>query len=331
MKYNLHQVPISNMSSKSSTAAKSRQNQHNDSQSQSTKASNENNKKSQPLPQSTQEELKAPALLDPSWKSDVGTNLMRAVANGYEDIVRWLVEQAKADVNFETKNRFTALILAARSGYTGIVRILLDHKAHVDHQDHKGMTAVSWASFSGMEDTVRVLLEYGANIYIPDDIGFTALDWAISESKEDCYNLLAGRSSSGFSVRAKNAFELWNHLSYKERRLYRKYWEEIVQYWASKVPFQDAIEFFLRSDLPQSLVLDIWSKCCQGRDYLDIYGFLLVLRYIALAQRSRALINEYVLDLRRPLIPRFAMALPRSEKRRPGFISELNGPGPKMF
>jgi len=258
--------------------------------------------------------------IETGWKADLtkgGTALMKAVENGHEDIVKWLIETPKADVNVQTKNKFTALMIAAKQGHGNISRILLKHGARIDHRDHKGMTALSWASYNGKDEVVRILLEHGADLRLQDDIGFTALDWAIHENKPACYHLLCGRADPGFGFRAQNTTELWNKLSFRERRLYTRYWEDVVQQWVIKLNFKESIDFFRRSYLPETVLLDVWTLCSGGKDYLDIYTFMLGLRYIALAQKSRELKEELVMNVRKPLVPRFVKELPQcSEKRR---------------
>ncbi|MDQ7785419.1 MAG: ankyrin repeat domain-containing protein, partial [Desulfomonilaceae bacterium] len=51
----------------------------------------------------------------------------------------------------------TALMQAARYGHSGVVRVLLEHGADVNHRDGQGNTALSMALDFGHRETARLL------------------------------------------------------------------------------------------------------------------------------------------------------------------------------
>ena len=85
----------------------------------------------------------------------------------------------------------TALMWAAESGQTGIIALLLDHGARVDHGNPKGGTALMYAAVSGHADAIRMLVEAGAN---PDHRvrhGWTPLLLATAKGHVDSVRVLA--------------------------------------------------------------------------------------------------------------------------------------------
>jgi hypothetical protein len=64
------------------------------------------------------------------------------------------------EINVQDKNGWTALISAAKSGYTGIVDLLLQHPdIDINVQDTHKWTALTWAVDGGHAETVRRLLD----------------------------------------------------------------------------------------------------------------------------------------------------------------------------
>lgn len=77
----------------------------------------------------------------------------------------------------------TPLSWAAKSGNTGIVKLLLQTDVAVNEIDMAGRGALSLASESGYEGIIELLLEKGADGNIRDKDGMTALLWAAKK----CY------------------------------------------------------------------------------------------------------------------------------------------------
>ena len=54
-----------------------------------------------------------------------------------------------------------ALIIASSEGHTKMVKILLDHGAHVNQRNKNGMCALDNACEKGHTAVVKILLEHG--------------------------------------------------------------------------------------------------------------------------------------------------------------------------
>jgi len=87
------------------------------------------------------------------------------------------------DINSQTNNRWTALILATRysnkCSTEGTVKMLIESKANLDLQNKNGLTALMIASiYSNTEstvDTVKMLIESKANLDLQNKDGQTAI------------------------------------------------------------------------------------------------------------------------------------------------------------
>ena len=76
---------------------------------------------------------------------------------------------------------YTALVQAAQQGFVEVVRFLVEEgKADVDKVDHRGATPLMMACINGREAVVRLLLEKGADksIETTNPPGHTALSVA---------------------------------------------------------------------------------------------------------------------------------------------------------
>ncbi|XP_043274128.1 ankyrin repeat domain-containing protein 50 isoform X4 [Venturia canescens] len=104
------------------------------------------------------------------------TPLNLAARHGYTDVVRVLLA-AGASADHADCDGWTALRAAAWGGHTQVVTILLERGAAVDHQDKDGMTPLLVAAFEGHRDVCELLLEYEADVDHCDATGRTPL-WA---------------------------------------------------------------------------------------------------------------------------------------------------------
>lgn len=91
--------------------------------------------------------------------------LLLAAQNGHLAVVRWLVEQAKANVGGKNQEGKTALLLAAQNGHLAVVKWLLDQtKAKITEKDREGRTALLLAANSKYEAVVTELItNYGSD------------------------------------------------------------------------------------------------------------------------------------------------------------------------
>jgi ankyrin repeat protein len=131
-----------------------------------------------------------------SWRGQ--TALMWAAAENHPAVVQLLVDHA-ADVNLVSsvfdfsgmkvkpgdvpmhfpRGGFTALLFAARGGFTECARILLDHGADVKVGDPDGTNALLLAIINGHYDTAVLLLDRKADPNAADNMGRAALFAAI--------------------------------------------------------------------------------------------------------------------------------------------------------
>lgn len=102
------------------------------------------------------------------------TPLNLAARHGYSDVVRVLLA-AGASADHADCDGWTALRAAAWGGHTQVVEQLLEHGAIVDCADWDQRTALRAAAWGGHEDIVKALLQHGADVNRTDDEGRTAL------------------------------------------------------------------------------------------------------------------------------------------------------------
>ncbi len=104
--------------------------------------------------------------------------LIKAAKDGNREDVE-VALNAGADSNYVDNNGNTPLIWAACKKNTEIVRMLIEHGAHVNihvnHTDMYGRTALMVATGNGCIDIVRILIEAGADVHHTDDHGETSL------------------------------------------------------------------------------------------------------------------------------------------------------------
>jgi ankyrin repeat protein len=89
----------------------------------------------------------------------------------------------------------TALIAAAHLGHAGIVRMLIEANAPLDHVNNLGWTALIEAIVLGngdgrYQDTVKALVAAGANLNLADRSGATPLALAKSRNYETIVRIL---------------------------------------------------------------------------------------------------------------------------------------------
>ena len=104
--------------------------------------------------------------------------LRYALKNNSPNSVIMLLD-AKASINQKITCGETALMYAAKEGYTSIMKILLEKKAEIDMQDSiLQKTALMQAIEGDKIENVKILIESKADIEIRDRSGNTAADFA---------------------------------------------------------------------------------------------------------------------------------------------------------
>ena len=128
------------------------------------------------------------------------TEIAWAARRGYEGVVRVLLEQT--DVNPDTpdtKYGRTPLSLAAQNGHEEVVGLLLERNdVNPEKADKWRKTPLSKAVAYGREGVVRMLLERGgANPNTADSVfGQTLFSWAAEHGHEGIVNILLERSDA---------------------------------------------------------------------------------------------------------------------------------------
>ena len=85
------------------------------------------------------------------------TALHCASQQGYLEVLQYLVQHGKADVNVKNNYIETPLYVASHKGYLEVVQYLLQHgKADVNVQTNDGFTALYVASQNGHLEVVQI-------------------------------------------------------------------------------------------------------------------------------------------------------------------------------
>ena len=123
--------------------------------------------------------------------------LMCAVARGYTEIARLLVEKG-ADVNKKTPRGVTPLMEAASTSYLASCMLLLENGAEINAADNNGWTALMEAVLGENADEtvcleiVRLLLDKGADMNMRNNGDATAQDIAEHYELREITQLLKG-------------------------------------------------------------------------------------------------------------------------------------------
>jgi ankyrin repeat protein len=102
--------------------------------------------------------------------------LIIASAHGHSDAVKYLINEAKANVNLVHENKVTSLMYAAASGKVDTMKVLLeDGKVDVNALHTNGGSALIEACTAGASEAIAFLVENGAKYDIIDNDGVTPL------------------------------------------------------------------------------------------------------------------------------------------------------------
>ncbi|KAJ3572376.1 hypothetical protein NPX13_g5069 [Xylaria arbuscula] len=122
------------------------------------------------------------------------TSLFYACLHGLEKIFMLLLEKESVNIDFAVPSHGqTGLCCAAARGHAGIVSLLLNRGADIDHQDKLGQTALMHAVQRGHTEIVQLLIERGANLEFEKNQGkmtLTALSLAARRGQTAVAELL---------------------------------------------------------------------------------------------------------------------------------------------
>lgn len=135
------------------------------------------------------------------------TAMMVAASNGYTECVKALIPLEK---NLFNNRGMTSLMFAARNGHTECVRLL--STVEIKAFDNTGMTALMHAAESGYRDCVELLAPLESSIKDYDDM--TALMFAAKNGHPNCVELLldeaGNQNNEGMSALMLAVSEGWN-------------------------------------------------------------------------------------------------------------------------
>ena len=118
------------------------------------------------------------------------TAMIWAARRGYSNIVKCLMEY-EADPNVIGANGCSSLIMAVKGGHTNCTFVLLSNsKVHVNQADRDGKAALSYAAKLGSIEIISKLLERGAYLNLPDNNGDTPLIKAVKHGHLEAVKVL---------------------------------------------------------------------------------------------------------------------------------------------
>lgn len=115
------------------------------------------------------------------------TPLMVAAQSGQAHVVKFLLQEMKADPNLHASEGYTALMYAARKGCPACVTLLLDAGADINAVMGGKLNALHFAAFAekNAQETADILLKRGIAFDAPDNIGQTPALSARKAKNED--------------------------------------------------------------------------------------------------------------------------------------------------
>ncbi len=118
-----------------------------------------------------------------SRDNDTGDTALLIAARRQDDAWIGFLVQRSADINARDRQGYSALMLAAGSGWSEGVRLLVALRAQLDQQNRLGETALALAVQKRDTFIAKQLLEAGANPDITDNSGTSARSFAESDPR----------------------------------------------------------------------------------------------------------------------------------------------------
>lgn len=99
------------------------------------------------------------------------------------EMTKYLIEEAKCDVNLEDTLKQTCLFYVSRDGRADLVKLLLHHGAKANHSDSYGQTPLFYAAREGHCHIMQALIEAGGDPDFIDNEGQTPVFYAVRMGK----------------------------------------------------------------------------------------------------------------------------------------------------
>lgn len=119
---------------------------------------------------------------------NVNDDLRKSAKEGHAERVSALLLHAKCDPMSQNESGFTALMLAAGSGHTACLQLLLP-VSNTKTTTKDEITALMWAAANGQATCLKLLLPFN-DASSKDKRGMTALMWTAARGHINCVKLL---------------------------------------------------------------------------------------------------------------------------------------------
>ena len=137
------------------------------------------------------------AKLDNSY---VSLTLLQLAACEGDEVATHTLVRAGAVVDYcEPHEGYSALMIAARYGHLGVMRLLLGSGALINLPDTLGHTALHYCATSGQLTAAQLLLAEGADTDAVNDFNRTPLDLAVSHSHTEIANAIRQKKAENGS------------------------------------------------------------------------------------------------------------------------------------
>ena len=137
------------------------------------------------------------AKLDNSY---VSLTLLQLAACEGDEVAAHTLLRAGAVVDFvEPHEGYSALMIAARYGHVGVMRLLLGTGSQINRVDSLGHTSLHYAATSGQLGAAQLLLAEGADTDAVNDFNRTPLELALSHSHTDIANVIRQKKAENGS------------------------------------------------------------------------------------------------------------------------------------